>query len=67
VAPIASCEARYGGVVDIADSHQFGAYTDRFGIGPFCFTRKDGEGKIGELRANFLKNNNQHFVASNRL
>ena len=34
-APIASCEARYGGVVDTADMRQFGAYTDCFGTGPF--------------------------------
>jgi len=28
VAPIASCEARYGSAADMVDSYQFGAYTD---------------------------------------
>ena len=35
MAPIASCKARYGGVVDVANMYQFGAYTECFGIGPF--------------------------------
>ena len=28
MAPIASCEARYGSVVNVIDLHQFGAYTN---------------------------------------
>jgi len=57
-APIASCppprlasgdagagEARYGGVVDMADLHQFGAYTDSFGIGPIFIDCRLHEGQ----------------------
>jgi hypothetical protein len=30
------------GLVDMADSHQFGAYTDCFGIGPVCLCAHQG-------------------------
>jgi len=46
-------EARYGGVVDMADSHQFGAYTESIGIGPALFSQEKTDKGGRHLREDF--------------